>query len=137
MSRSFKAYKELITEKEKLQQLLTEQKKLIRADIDEIKLQVKPLSEIRSHVRKFTMRNGISLLLTLNSDLIIKKIFEKIASARAGWFGKVLVPYLIKNYSSPGFLTRQKKKLSRWLRLWFKREFKNPTKNAGSSADIQ
>lgn len=132
----FNTYKELIEEKEQLQQLLDAQKSLIRADVEEIKAQVKPLSEIRSHITKFTVPDVINLLLTLNSDVIFKKIFQKIVTARSGWVGKVLVPYFLKNYSSSGFVAEQKNKVARWFKWWFRKEFKKREKQADSSAEL-
>jgi hypothetical protein len=136
MSKSFKTYHQLVAEKEQLQQLLEAQKKLIRADIAEIKLQVKPLSEIRSQVKRFTASNVIRLLLTLKSDVIFKKVFEKIITARAGWLGKVLVPYLLKKYSSSGFFTEQKEKITRWFKWLLRKEFKEPAGQPGSSPSV-
>jgi len=127
MGKSFKTYKQLIGEKEKLGQWIQTQKQLIRADVEELKWRVKPLSEIRSHITRFTFRNAISLFFVLNSDVIAKKSFQKIITASSGWLGKVLVPYVFKNYS-PGFLAEQKKKIIKWFKLWFKKEFKKPVK---------
>ena len=128
MGKSLKTYKELLAEKEKLEQLIRTQKELISGDIEEIKWRIKPLSAIRSHVTQFTARNAASLFLALSSDIITKKIFKKIMIARTGWLGKVLVPYFLKNYTS-GFLAEEKKKIIRW----FKKEFKKPVKQAGAS----
>jgi len=122
VGKAFKTYKQLTREKERLEQLINAQKQLLKADAEELKLRVKPLSEIRYHIRHLTFRDAISLFVALNSDVIVKKFFQKIITASSGWPGKVLVPYVLKKYSS-GFLAEQKKKIIKWFQLWFKKEF--------------
>lgn len=115
MAKSITTYKELLDEKEKLHELLQARKQLIHADVEVIKSQLKPLSEIRAHVKSFTVRNAIRLALALNSDVITKKIFEKIIVSRGGWLTKVLVPYFLKKYTS-SFVGEEKDKVISWAR---------------------
>jgi hypothetical protein len=109
MSKPVQTYKELIDQKQKLEVLLHAQKELIRADVEELKLEVRPLSGVAAQVKKFTTRDKASLVLAVTSDAIATMLFKKILIARSGWLGKIVLPPLLKNFSS-NFLKEQKDK---------------------------
>ncbi|MBO9203089.1 MULTISPECIES: hypothetical protein [Niastella] len=115
MNRQFKKYKELLEEKHQLEVLLQNKKEVVKADTIKLKLELKPIYEIAGHLNKFTARDKTSLILSLSSDLIADIIFKKIILARAGWLSKLILPYLLKNYSS-NFLKEQKNKFFDRLR---------------------
>jgi hypothetical protein len=109
MNKSFQTYDELINQKQKLEVLLHAQKELIRADVEELKLEVRPLSGVAAQVKKFTTRDKASLFLAVTSDAIATLLVKKIIVARSGWLGKLVLPHLMRNYSS-NFLKEQKDK---------------------------
>ena len=109
MNKPLQTYKELIDQKQKLEVLLHAQKELIRADVQELKLQVRPLSGVAAQVKKFTTRDKVSLALAVTSDAIATMLVKKIIVARSGWLGKLVLPHLMRNYSS-NFLKEQKDK---------------------------
>src|SRR5438067_5956895 len=109
MNKPIQTYKELIEQKQKLEVLLHAQKELIRADVEELKLEVRPLSGVAAQVKKFTTRDKASFVLAVTSDAIATMLVKKIIVARSGWLGKLVLPHLIRNYSS-NFLKEQKDK---------------------------
>jgi len=120
MKKQLKTYNQLLEEKEKLHELLQARRQLIYADVDELKVQLKPLSEIRQHITKFTARDKLNLVAALGSDVILKNIFKKFIAARAGWIGKVVVPYFIKNYT-PSFIGEEKEKVIKRIKALFRK----------------
>jgi hypothetical protein len=120
MKKQLKTYNQLLEEKEKLHELLQARRQLIYADVDELKVQLKPLSEIRQHITKFTARDKLNLVAALGSDVILKNIFKKFIVARAGWIGKVVVPYFIKNYT-PSFIGEEKEKVIKRIKALFRK----------------
>ena len=109
MNKPIQTYKELIEQKQKLEVLLHAQKELIRADVEELKVEVRPLSGVAAQVKKFTTRDKASFVLAITSDAIATMLVKKIIVARSGWLGKLVLPHLIRNYSS-NFLKEQKDK---------------------------
>ena len=118
MSKHFKSYEELLQEKQRLEVLLQVQKEVIRQDIQDIKVQLQPARDALNFVKKFATKDKTSIALNIGSDLLITTVLKKFILARAGWFTRLVVPFLIKNYSSH-FLAEKKDKwfhkLSNWL----------------------
>ena len=120
MNKQFSTYQELIEEKQKLEALLMAQKELVRYDVQELKLELQPLRDIAANIKKFTTKDKTSLLLNFGSDTIINTVVKKILLGRAGWLTRLIVPYLMKNYSSH-FLAEQKEKWFDKLAAWINR----------------
>jgi hypothetical protein len=118
MNKSFSSYKELVEEKQKLEVLIHAQKELIRADVKALKVQLKPVTDLVDNVKKFTSRDSSNLLLNIGSDIAVNTLIKNLLLAKAGWLTRLVVPYLMKNFSS-NFLAEQKDKwwdkLTSWL----------------------
>jgi hypothetical protein len=117
MNKQFNSYKELISEKQKLEVLLQAQKEVIRYDVAVLKAELQPVKDALVFVKKVTTMDRSSLLLNIGSDLVINTVIRKFILSRAGWLTKLVVPYLVKNYSSH-FLAEQKDKWIEKLRGW-------------------
>ncbi len=100
MTKSIGSYKELLQEKERLELLLSDQKKLLRQDIDEIKQELAPVKNAISTASKFFTRDSSNILLTTASDTLIDMLIKRIVLSKAGWLTRLLVPFLVKNFSS-------------------------------------
>jgi len=100
MTKSFNTYEELMQEKERLKALFRVQKEVIREDINELKEELAPVKKAISVGSKFFTKESGNVLLNATSNTLIDLIVKKFFLARSGWLMKIVVPFLVKNYSS-------------------------------------
>lgn len=100
MSSTIKTYEDLLAERQRLESLLQTQKQIIRDDIDEIKLELAPVKSAINFVGKLTTQDHSNPLLNGTINTIIDLVVRKGILARAGWFTKFIVPFVMKNFSS-------------------------------------
>lgn len=118
MTKPIRTYEDLMEEKEKLKQLLAAQKELVRQDFNEIKEELAPVRSAISTVGKFATRDNRNFLLTTATDTAIELLIRRVVLAKAGWFTKLFVPFLMKNFSSHVIADNKDKILSK-LSSWF------------------
>lgn len=100
MKRKIRSYDDLEREEQLLEELLQAQKQLVQLDIQQLKGQLKPASMALQFVSKLTTMDKSNPLLNQGANTAIDFLFKKIVLARAGWITRLLVPLVIKNYSS-------------------------------------
>lgn len=100
MTNKISSYKELLEEKERLETLFKAQKELLRQDVAQIKLELKPAMNAASFVGKLVTRDNSNPLLNLGANSAIDLIVKKLILSRAGWIGKLIIPYIMKNFTS-------------------------------------
>lgn len=126
-------YEDLLQEKERLKALLQAQKELVRHDIEEIKEQLAPVKSAISLVSKFATRDKSNLLLTTATEGIIDLVVKKLILSRAGWITKLVVPFLMKNFSSHVVADNKDKWISQ-LFSWIGKKNANGS-SAGEAAE--
>ena len=87
-------------EEELLEELLLAQKQLVQLDIQQLRVQLKPAHAALQIFSKITTADKSNPLLTQGANTAIDFILKKVVLARAGWITKILVPLVVKNYSS-------------------------------------
>lgn len=100
MKRKIRSYDDLEREEELLEELLLAQKQLVQLDIQQLKAQLKPASMALQFFSKITTADKHNPLLNQGANTAIDFILKKVVLARAGWITKILVPLVVKNYSS-------------------------------------
>ena len=100
MTSTIRTYEDLLAERERLESLLQTQKQIIRQDIDEIKVELIPVKTAINFVGKLTTQDHSNPLLNGTINTIIDLVVRKGLLARAGWFTKFIVPFVMKNFSS-------------------------------------
>ncbi len=100
MIKRISTYDELLEEKARLEALLREQKATIRNDINGIGEEFKPVTSAASFLGKMVTREGGNFFLNASANKLIDVIFKKLILSRSGWITKLIVPFLLKNYSS-------------------------------------
>lgn len=100
MSKRIQTYQDLLDEKQQMEVLLHAQKELVLADLREIKQELQPARDVLAFIGKATTRDRSNILLSLGSDKLIDFVVKKLLLAKAGWITRLVVPYLLKNYSS-------------------------------------
>ena len=100
MNRSIKTYEDLLQEEKRLTQELNSHELLIRQDMVGIGESIKPLGKVVNFLNKMATRDHTGPIANFGIDFGIDVLVRKLLLARAGWFTKIFVPFLIKNYSS-------------------------------------
>ena len=100
MTSTIRTYEDLLAERKRLESLLQTQKQIIRQDIDEIKEELVPVKTAINFVGKLTTQDHSNPLLNGTINTIIDLVVRKGLLAKAGWFTKFIVPFVMKNFSS-------------------------------------
>jgi hypothetical protein len=95
-----KNYKDLLAEEQRLQQVLKSQETLIRQDLVSLKENLEPIKKVYDQVHKVFTRDNRVPVFNVGLELGIDMLLRRFILARAGWFAKTFVPYIVKNYAS-------------------------------------
>jgi hypothetical protein len=106
-----KNYDDLLQEEQRLLSQLKTKEVQIRNNLAGVKRGLKPLGRVMNTINKFTTRDKTGAFSNFGLDFTIDLIVRRFLLAKAGWFTKILIPYLIKNYSSHIISDQQKAKL--------------------------
>jgi hypothetical protein len=95
-----KSYNDLLQEEQRLQQVLKGQEILIREDLVNLKENLEPIKKVYDQVHKVFTRDNRVPVFNVGLELGIDMLLRRFILARAGWFAKTFVPYVVKNYAS-------------------------------------
>lgn len=95
-----KNYNDLLQEEQRLQQVLKSQEALIREDLVSLKENLEPIKKVYDQVHKIFTRDNRVPVFNVGLELGIDMLLRRFILARAGWFAKTFVPYVVKNYAS-------------------------------------
>jgi hypothetical protein len=93
-------YKDLETEKQKLEATLRIQKDLIRNDIADLREEFRPVKEALRFVGKFTTKEKSNPAIALGVDVAGDAILKNGLLRKSGWLTRLIVPFLAKNYAT-------------------------------------
>jgi hypothetical protein len=113
------SYDDLLEEKKRLEQLLTVNKEQISTNWIEMKKEFEPVNNIFSFFGKLTRRDKSNPLLNIGLDVAGDLVLRRIILARFGWATRIVVPFLLKNYSS-NVLVGKGKSLIHTVKHWLK-----------------
>lgn len=116
---AIQTYDDLLEEKKRLEALLVVNKEQISANWVEMKKEFEPVNNILSFLSKMTTRDKSNPLLNMGIDVAGDLLLRKMLFAKAGWATRLVVPYLLKNYSS-NMLADKGKSLFQRVKHWLK-----------------
>ena len=119
MNKSIKTYEDLLQEEQQLMLQLKMHEALIREDIAGIKESLKPAGKVLNVLNKMVTRDHTGPFATFGIDFSIDLLIRKLLLAKAGWFTKILVPFVVKNYSSHIISEEQRLKLAQKIQNFF------------------
>jgi hypothetical protein len=97
---SIKKYEDLEAEKERLTALLKNHEEAIRVDMAGVRHGLKPVNNAVNIINKMATRDNTTPVMNFGLEMGIDILVRRFILRRAGWFAKIVVPYLVKNYSS-------------------------------------
>ena len=114
-----KNYKDLLQEEQRLLSQLKTKEVEIRNNLAGVKRGLKPIGRVMNIISKFTTRDKTGAFSNFGLDFGIDLIVRRFILAKAGWFTKILVPYLLKNYSSHIISEQQKARIMEKVNNFF------------------
>jgi hypothetical protein len=112
-------YDDLIEEKKRLEALLIVNKEQVSTNWVEMKKEFEPVNNIIGFFSKLTTRDKSNPLVNIGIDVAGDLVLRKFLLARAGWATRILVPLLLKNYSSNVLADKGRsflQKVKHWLK---------------------
>jgi hypothetical protein len=106
-----RTYDDLLQEEQRLQQHLKAQEAVIRLDLAGFRSNLQPIRKAYDNVSKVFTRDNTSPFMNFGLEFGIDLFIRRVLLARAGWFTKIVIPYLVKNYSSHIIGEEKRKKL--------------------------
>lgn len=100
MNNKITTYEDLLEEEQRLLKILRAHEELLKTDVAGIRHGLKPVRKAMDVVNKFATRDHTGPLTTVGLEFGIDLLVRRYILARAGWFTKIAIPFLIKNYSS-------------------------------------
>ena len=117
MTKQIKTYKDLLEEKERLENLLKSQKQIVRDDMKHLGEHLEPVKSAFTTASKFFTRDNHNLLLNASANTLIDIFIKRILLSKTGWITRLVVPFLVKNYSSH-IISEKKGTLLKKLFAW-------------------
>lgn len=114
-----RTYDDLLQEEQRLQLQLKSQETLIRQDLAGFQENLEPVKKVFNTVQKIFTRDNRVPFFNIGLELGIDVLLRRFILARAGWITRILVPYLVKNYSSHIIGEEKRKALIKKVRDMF------------------
>src|SRR5690606_37508171 len=118
MTKRIRTYEDLMEENARLKELIAAQRNLLSKDIDVIKAEIQPVRKIISTIGKFTSREGKFGALTLAAETGIDVLLRRFFLSKSGFFTRLIVPFLVKNFSSHVIADNKDKILNKLFALF-------------------
>jgi hypothetical protein len=103
-------YNDLLEEEQRLQHILKRQEIVIRQDLLSMKENLEPVKKVYDQVHKVFTRDNRVPFFNIGLEVGIDMLLRRFLLARAGWFAKTFVPYVVKNYASH-IISEEKRKV--------------------------
>lgn len=117
----------MLEEQTRLEELLHAQKELVVYDFKLLKDEFKPTTNAVNTLAKVVTPERGNAFLNVASNGIIDFVLKKVILGRAGWAARLIVPALVKNYTSH-FIAENKEKVKGKLFSWFNKKENNTDK---------
>lgn len=93
-------YQDLLNEEQRLKEQLRWQEILIRQDLMAFKENFEPVKKVYDQAHKIFTRDNRVPLFNFGLEVSIDLLLRRFILRRAGWFARIFVPYIMKNYAS-------------------------------------
>jgi hypothetical protein len=121
MNKPIRNYEDLLAEEQRLLQHIKFQEVRLREDIAGLKESLKPVGNVMKVMGKITTRDNTGPILNFGLDFGVDLIIRRILLARAGWLTKIVIPFIVKNYSSHIINEEKRARLTKKIQDIFKK----------------
>lgn len=124
-------YHDLVAEEQRLSAELATQKVAMQNEWENTKVHLKPFENALQFVSKVSTKNKNNPLLNMGLDLGVDVLIRRLLLGNAGFVTKLLVPTIVRNYSSNMLSVGEGKNWFGKLRNFFKRSGKKGKEGDG------
>ena len=110
MNNKIATYEDLLAEQKRLMTILKGHEELLKTDIAGVREGLKPVGNAMNVLNKMATRDHTGPLVNFGLEFGLDLVLRRFLLARAGWFTKIAIPYLMKNYVSH-LVTEEKRDL--------------------------
>jgi hypothetical protein len=97
---SIRTYEDLEAEEKRLDALLYSHKENIKDSFAAVKQGLNPFKQAANTVRKLFSRDKSNPMMLFGVGLGVDVLLRRFLLSKAGWFTKIAVPFVVKNYST-------------------------------------
>lgn len=115
-----KTVKDLEAEQLRLAMILKSHEASIKDDWVGVRTGIRPLNKVYKVMSKMATRDNTAPVLNFGLEFGIDLFVRKFLLAKAGWFTKIVIPFLVKNYSSHIIGAEKRAELLKKVRTAFK-----------------
>ena len=105
---SIRTYEDLEAEEKRLQALLYSHKANIKDSFSAVKDGLNPFKQALDTAKRLLSRDKTNPMMKFGVDLGVDVLIRRLLLSKAGWVTKIVVPFVVRNYSS-FFLTEYKR----------------------------
>jgi hypothetical protein len=117
---SIRTYEDLEAEEKRLNALLYSHKENIKDSFAAVKQGLNPFKQAANTARKLFSRDKSNPMMLFGVGLGVDVLVRRFLLAKAGWFTKIAVPFVIKNYSTHFIKEYKKNKFFQKIREIFR-----------------
>lgn len=137
MNHKIRTYEDLLEEQKRLMGILKGHEGLLKQDIAGVREGLKPVGNAMSVLNKIATRDQTGPLVNFGLEFGLDLVLRRFLLARAGWFTKIAIPYLVKNYASHLITEEKRDALIQKINTLFQKfRPKPPASSAYSDSDI-
>ena len=97
---SIRTYEDLEAEEKRLQALLYSHKANIKDSFSAVKEGLNPFRQAIDTAKKLLSRDKTNPMMKFGVDIGLDLLIRRLLLSKAGWFTKIVVPFVVRNYSS-------------------------------------
>ena len=105
---SIRTYEDLEAEEKRLHALLYSHKANIKDSFSAVKHSLNPVRQALDTAKKLLSRDKTNPMMKFGVDFGVDVLVRRLLLSKAGWVTKIIVPFVVRNYSS-FFLTEYKR----------------------------
>jgi hypothetical protein len=110
MNSKIRTYEDLLEEQKRLMGILKGHEQLMKQDMVGVRHGLQPFNNAVNTINKFATRDHTGPMVNLGLEFGLDLLLRRFLLARAGWFTKIAIPYVIKNYASH-LITEEKREV--------------------------
>ena len=126
---SIRTFEDLEAEEKRLQALLYSHKENLDSSFAAVRHGLNPFVQAANTIRKLFSSDKSNPLMLAGVGLGVDVLLRRFLLAKAGWITKIVIPFVIKNYSTHFIKDYKKNKLFQKIGSFFKQS-KNEVKEA-------
>lgn len=135
MNSKIRSYEDLLEEQKRLMNILKGHEELLKTDIAGLQEGLKPMGRAMNFVSKLATRDQTGPMMNFGLEFGLDLLLRRFVLARAGWFTKIAIPYIVKNYASHLISEEKREALMQKINAFLQKLRPKPAQSAYTTDD--